>query len=121
MPSELQPFEVMYFDGKTGKLPNPREFLATCPVPVRAKFFAVLKAVSEAPPPRFSGGGYWEAMHGAMAGWYEIRLTGPGREQFRVFCVLRSSRLIVVTGMRKRNGEVFDRRDYERIRALEIF
>ena len=22
-----------------------------------------------------------------MSGWYEIRLTGPGREQFRLFCL----------------------------------
>lgn len=26
---------------------------------------AVLKAVADAPPPQFSGGGKWEAMHGA--------------------------------------------------------
>lgn len=121
MSTEWDPFEVVYFEGETGKLPKPRDFLATCPTSVKAKFFAVLKAVSEAPPPKFSGGGYWEAMHGDMAGWYEIRLSGPGREQFRVFCVLRSSQLVVVTGLRKRNGEVFDRRDYERVRALEIF
>jgi len=30
-----------------------------------------------APPPRFSGGGKWEAMHGDMAGYYEVRATGP--------------------------------------------
>ena len=29
-------------------------------------------------------------MHGTMGGWYEIRLTGPGREQFRLFCLLES-------------------------------
>jgi hypothetical protein len=32
---------------------------------------AVLNAVAEAPPPRFSGGGMWEAMHGEMAGFYD--------------------------------------------------
>ena len=25
-----------------------------------------------------------------MGGWYEIRLTGPGREQFRLFCLLEN-------------------------------
>jgi hypothetical protein len=29
---------------------------------------AVLDAVAAAPPPRFSGGGLWEAMHGDMHG-----------------------------------------------------
>ena len=29
-------------------------------------------------------------MHGAMGGWHEIRLTGPGREQFRLFCLLEN-------------------------------
>ena len=26
------------------------------------------------------GADKWEAMHGAMGGYYEIRVTGPGRE-----------------------------------------
>ena len=25
-----------------------------------------------------------------MGGWYEIRLTGPGREQLRLFCLLEN-------------------------------
>jgi hypothetical protein len=29
-------------------------------------------------------------MHGAMGGWHEIRLTGPGREQFQLFCLLEN-------------------------------
>jgi hypothetical protein len=31
-----------------------------------------------------------EAVHGSMGGWYEIRLTDPGREQFRLFCLLEN-------------------------------
>jgi hypothetical protein len=27
-------------------------------------------------------------MHGDMGGYYEIRVTGPGREQFRLFWVV---------------------------------
>jgi hypothetical protein len=54
------------------------EFLDGCQGTVDAQFTAVLDAVAAAPPPRFSGGGKWEAMHGTMGGWYEIRLTGPG-------------------------------------------
>ena len=47
----------------------------------------MLEAVRAAPPPAFSGGGKWEAMHGAMAGYYEIRVTGPARRHDR-FCLL---------------------------------
>jgi hypothetical protein len=42
----------------------------------------VLDAVAAAPPPAFSGGGKWEAMRGKMAGYYEVRAIGPGREHF---------------------------------------
>jgi hypothetical protein len=45
------------------------EFLDDCPGTVDAQFTAVLDAVAAAPPPRFSGGGKWEAMHGTMGGW----------------------------------------------------
>jgi hypothetical protein len=29
-------------------------------------------------------------MHGSMSGFYEIRLSGPRREQFRLFCLLEN-------------------------------
>jgi hypothetical protein len=45
------------------------EFLDDCPGTIDAQFAAVLDAVATAPPPRFSGGGKWEAMHGTMGGW----------------------------------------------------
>ena len=53
-----------------------------------AKLIAVVKAVADAPPPAFSGGGKWEAMHGSMRGYHEIRVTGPGRRHYRLFCIL---------------------------------
>lgn len=62
--------------------------LDDCPTGVEAKLQAVLSAVAEAPPPSFSGGGMWEAMHGEMGGYYEVRVTGPGREHFRLYCLL---------------------------------
>ena len=49
---------------------------------------AVVKAVADAPPPAFSGGGKWEAMHGDMNGFYEIRADGPKRHHYRLFCML---------------------------------
>jgi hypothetical protein len=71
---------------------------------------AVLKAVAEAPPNVFAGGGYWEAMHGTMAGYFEVRVDGRDRRHFRLFCVLErdGARLglggpsvVVLTGMEK--------------------
>jgi hypothetical protein len=72
---------VVYYADEDGVAPALR-FL----VKVRAKLVAVLEAVRAAPPPTFSGGGKWEAMHGAMGGYYEIRVTGPGRQHYRLFC-----------------------------------
>lgn len=70
-------------------------------------------------------------MHGSMAGWHEIRLTGPGREQFRLFCLLENGAreelarrglqrpaIAVITGMRKPWRTAFSERDYQRVRAL---
>lgn len=91
----------------------------------------MLDAVAAAPPPQFSGGGKWEAMHGAMTGWHEIRITGPGREQFRLFCLLENAEdkelikrgfakpaIAVITGMRKPIGTKFSAADYRAVRRL---
>lgn len=107
------------------------EFLDACPTGIDAQFAAVLDAVAAAPPPQFSGGGKWEAMHGDMGGWYEIRLTGPRREQFRLFCLLENGSaeelarrglprpaIAVITGLRKPWRTVFSDRDYRYVRDL---
>lgn len=110
----------------------PLTFLDACPAGVRAKLVAVLDAVAAALPPRFSGGGMWEAMHGDMGGHYEVRTSGPGREQFRLFCILenpmdpaelqrrglRKPAVAVITGMRKPWKTAFAERDYARVRDL---
>ncbi|MCK9247650.1 MAG: hypothetical protein M0P31_01540 [Solirubrobacteraceae bacterium] len=97
-----------------------------------AGFNAILEAVRAAPPPAFSGGGKWEAMHGSMAGYYEIRLTGPGRRHYRLFCILENGtsddlaargfdapQIVVVNGMVKPNATLFTDREYARhVRAL---
>jgi hypothetical protein len=89
------------------------------------------RAVRAAPPPSFSGGGYWEAMHGEMGGYYEIRLTGPGRRQHRLFCLLDSGsdaelaergfdepKIAVLTGLVKPPGTKFSNADYRRVREV---
>ena len=104
-----------------------REFLVACPESVRAKLIAALQAVAEAPPPAFSGGGYWEAMHGDMSGYYEVRADGPRRKHFRLFCVLERSgsdlglggpSIVVLTGMMKEFRTVFSNADYARVRRI---
>jgi len=121
---------VVYYMTNAGKVPA-EEFLDSCPAKVDARFAAVLDAVRNAPPPQFSGGGYWEAMHGDMGGYYEIRLTGPGRRQYRLFCVLDNGspkelrkrgfarpQIAVIAGMVKDSGTKFTNRDYARVRKL---
>jgi hypothetical protein len=124
------PWAVVYYKAADGSIPA-LEFLDACPGKIDAEFAAVLDAVAAAPPPQFSGGGKWEAMHGTMTGWHEIRLTGPGREQFRLFCLLenaddeelvarglRKPAITVITGMRKPWRTKFSERDYRRVREL---
>lgn len=128
--SRLVPWDIIYYKAPDGMVPA-LEFLDKCPAKIDAEFTAVLDAVTAAPPPRFAGGRKWEAMHGGMGGWYEIRLTGPGREQFRLFCLLENGSeqdlatrglqrcaISVITGMRKPWRTVFSERDYERVRTL---
>jgi hypothetical protein len=63
------------------------ELLDSIPAKVAAEIHAVLDAVAAAPPPSFSGGGKWEAMHDDMAGYFEVRVQGGGMNH-RLFCVL---------------------------------
>jgi hypothetical protein len=127
---EALPWVIVYYLTSEHMAPA-LEFLDECPSTIDAQFTAVLDAVAAAPPPRFSGGGKWEAMHGAMSGWYEIRITGPAREQFRLFCLLENGTgeelakrglprpaIVVIAGMRKPWRTVFSDRDYKYVRDL---
>jgi Txe/YoeB family toxin of Txe-Axe toxin-antitoxin module len=115
---------IVYYETADGDVPA-EVFLDACPSKVDATFNAVLEAVRAAPPPAFSGGGKWEAMHGAMAGYYEIRLTGPGRKHYRLFCILDNGtaeqlaergfagpQIAVINGMVKPNASLFTDREY---------
>jgi hypothetical protein len=102
------------------------DFLSECPVKVEATTYAVLKAVAAAPPKRYAGGGYWEAMHGAMTGWFEVRVDGSNpRVHYRLFCRLDYAAegadrplLVVITGMSKPRGTTFSDADYSDVRDL---
>lgn len=91
-PSPDDPHEIVYFkrhrDEDTHRAEPGREALNSYPSKVRATMRAALAAVASAPPKRFAGGGYWEAMKGPMTGWFELRVDGPGRHHYRLFCLL---------------------------------
>ena len=124
------PWAIVYFKTPDGEVPAA-DFLEACPNKVEAKLLAVLIAVAKAPPPQFSGGGLWEAMHGDMAGYHEIRTQGPNREQFRLFCRLENGTedelsargfagpaIAVIGGLRKPWMTKFSHNDYQRVRDL---
>jgi hypothetical protein len=105
------------------------EFLEACPIKVRAMFVAVLRAVAEAPPPMFSGGGKWEAMHGNMAGFYEVRVDGPKRHHYRLFCLLEREGLplglggpsiVLITGKQKPFMTTLTAKDYAEVKSLGL-
>lgn len=96
-----------------------------CPAGVRAKFVAVLNAVAAAPPKRFAGGGAWEAMHGDMTGWFEVRKDGPGRHHYRLFCLLDHEAhgqdmpfLVIIDGRDKPFRTELSSADYAAVRDL---
>jgi hypothetical protein len=92
------------------------------PFKVAAEIHAVLEAVATAPPPAFSGGGKWEAMHGDMRGLYEIRVR-QGRRLYRLMCVLErdaadlgGSSIVCLGGLTKASGSAADDRDHGEIK-----
>lgn len=101
-------------------------FLDGVPDRAAAKIVAVVQAVAGAPPPAFAGGGMWEAMHGEMAGIYEVRVDYNGMH-YRLFCVLESSlnvaglggpSVVLIDGRSKKYRTKIAPRDYERTRGL---
>jgi hypothetical protein len=105
-----------------------RAFLDQIPEKVAARMVAVLQAVAVAPPPSYSGGGYWEAMHGEMAGTYEVRVDGqPKRTHYRLFCLLERDgasvgldgpSVVVIAGKKKPFQTVLSKADYRDVLRL---
>jgi hypothetical protein len=129
-PSSDDVHAVVYFKRHPDDDPNEsvpgREFLSkVCPPAVRATMRAALAAVASAPPKRFAGGGYWEAMSGEMTGWYEVRKDGPKRHHYRLFYLLDYEAqgqdkplLVVVDGRDKPFRTELSRTDYAAVTAL---
>ena len=92
---------IVYYAAADGSVPA-ENFLDGCPAKVAATIEAVLEIVRDAPPPRFSGGGEWEAMHGSMGGYNEIRVTGPQPAQYRLSaCWTTGRRTLAARGFRE--------------------
>jgi hypothetical protein len=86
---------------------------------------AVLAQVAAAPPKRFAGGGYWEAMKSGMTGWFEVRVDGPRRRHYRLFCQLDHETrdrpkplLVVIYGLDEPFRTQLSDADYRRVRDL---
>jgi len=101
------------------------EFLDGCPDSVVKDLIAIIDAVAASPPPEFTGGGMWEAMHEEMAGIYEARTRGPDRRLYRLFCVLEREApgldgpsLVIITGKSKSVSQKLSRADYAEVRRL---
>lgn len=125
-PWRIHFFQRAISDDASASVPA-RDFLLHCPEKVRAMMLAVVKAVADAPPPAFSGGGKWEAMHGEMKGWYEVRVDGRDRHHFRLFCLLEKDgaklglggpSVVLITGKDKPFQTVLSDADYADVRRL---
>ena len=114
-------FQRAPVEDEPGSVPA-QEFLDSLPPSERAKIVAILDAVAAAPPPAFSGGGYWHAMHGEMSGFYETRTRASGRNQ-RLVCVLErpgddlgGPSIVCLGGFAKRLRSAAHMREYRRMR-----
>jgi hypothetical protein len=106
-----------------GNLPTPREFFSAVPAKVQAKLSSILVAVATAPPGRFAGGGYWEAMHGQMRGFYEIRADFQ-KIHYRLICLLdyeaiesSAPLLVIVAGLSKPIGKTIKSEIYADVKS----
>jgi hypothetical protein len=103
-----------------------REFLDEIPAKVAARIVTVIQAVADAPPPKWSGGGFWETMHDEMAGYYEVRVD-HARIHYRLCCRLERNgqkvgldgpSIVTIAGRSKTFGTVISKHDYARVREM---
>ncbi|MCK9871185.1 hypothetical protein MRI28_16325 [Nocardiopsis dassonvillei] len=117
--------DIAFYRSPDGALPAEM-YLDSVPEKIRARIRAVAMEVAKAPPSKFTGGGKWKAMHGSMAGWFEIRVDGtPRRTHYRVFCLLDYEAegrdrplLVLIDGRTKPFRTMLSDADYRAVRAL---
>lgn len=69
----------------------------------------------------FRGGGYWEAMHGEMSGFFEIRFRIGGIHN-RFFCRFirgENQLILVIAAAGKASGTLLQPSFYKRVRELD--
>ncbi|MEP7764539.1 hypothetical protein [Sanguibacter sp. 25GB23B1] len=124
-PLPSDPHEIVFYKDSAGVLPA-QEFIDSCPETIRARIRETAITVAASPPNRFSGGGKWEAMHGAMSGWFEIRIDGtPSRTHYRVYCLLDYEAagavkpyLVLVDGRKKPFRTTLAPSEYDKVKLL---
>ena len=66
-------------------------------------------------------------MHGDMSGFYEVRVDGPKRRHYRLFCILERDgaavglggpSIVLLTGKQKPFMTVLSAKDYADVKAL---
>lgn len=126
------PWSVHFFqrhedDDPSQAVPGRAFLRDVCPDKVRVTMLAVLKAVAEAPPPQFSGGGKWKAMRDDMSGYHEVTVNGPNRHHYRLFCVLERDgaelglggpSIVALAGLDKSFRTTLSPQAYAKVRAL---
>lgn len=130
MASRSAPWAVEFFqrhvNDDVDETAPAQVFLDAVPDRVAAKMVAVVQAVAAAPPPAFSGGGMWEAMHDEMAGIYEVRVDYNGTH-YRLFGVLErdganvglaGASIVLIDGRSKKYRTTISAREYKGVRAL---
>ena len=125
-PGRSEPWRIHFFqrhpsDDASETSPTP-DFLDSLPPKVAAEIHAVLTAVANAPPPAFSGGGKWEAMRDDLAGFYEVRVQGGGKNH-RLLCLLERNAedlggpsIVCIGGLSKPPRTAATPRDYRRLK-----
>jgi hypothetical protein len=92
---------------------------------VAADIIATVKGGGRGSPSAVRG---WRAVAGDA--WFheglpQVRVTGPGRRRYRMFCILERNApglggpsVVLITGMDKPPGSGFSEADYARVRTL---
>jgi hypothetical protein len=115
-----RPWRDGFFVTTDGRKPA-EEWLVQLPAKPASEVVAVVKAVRDAPPPTFAGGGKWEAMRGEMAGIFEVRCR-QGDQLHRLFCLLDRNHpggpaLVMLDGDSKPNRTAMPKSVYRRVRG----
>lgn len=102
-PLRTDAYDIQYARRHKSHDPNTpvpaRLVMSGWPPEIRARVRAVIIAVAAAPPLQFSGGPMWQAMHGDMGGYFEVRCR-QGKMLYRVFCLLDPDPVVDATGAR---------------------